>query len=521
MHLLSAFSENRWLVNRGADINARNHKGESPLHIASCGWRTPPYNLTKTEGFWSGQCFRLLLDLGANPNIIDDDGFTCLNKAIREPRLVLELLERGADMNAGTRHPLFSAINAGSEDAVAVLLDHGADINAPDTTDTSHVHYKVTEALRTPLFCAAMQSRLNGGDSEGARVAQFLLERGADWKATLNERETLVHYVFENANIHVTEIFLASPQIDYNLRDQYGRSVLHAACNWKECLPGYGHLHWFSKVDLPAIRLLDLGVDANAVDSTGKTALHHLLDNEEQATDITILFLQRRECKVLITRKDGKGFSPLHIALRRFRIKACDFLLTKGADLLDKDALGRTALHYLSDGLDHDREGDATARTMGHPVRKLHDEPFHFPNDGIELWQRYLSLGGEINTKDDEGNPPLFVFLASAQKHKYGQPTDLSCHIDTFPLLFKQGTDVFATNNDGETALHIVAKRQNKTGYSPSPEMEEEHDAKLFKMLMRMGLDPLAEDCKARSALDVAAACSKVGILEMFQQGWK
>jgi hypothetical protein len=36
---------------------------------------------------------------------------------------------------------------------------------------------------------------------------------------------------------------------------------------------------------------------------------------------------------------------------------------------------------------------------------------------------------------------------------------------------------------------------------------------------MRKGLNPLEEDGKGRSSLDVAAACEQKGILELFQYG--
>ena len=509
---------NRYLVGRGADVNIRNAKGETPLHVASKGLRCPEYNMTVSEGFWSYQCLKLLLTLGVDPNIVDKYGYTCLNNASEEPEILRELLGAGASMKAGPRHPLFSAMNAKDLEAINVLLDFGADITEPDLGKTSKVHYRVKYQLRTPLLCAARADSLANNSEKAAQVTRLLLERGADWKVKLSAQETLVHYAFEHSEFGVVQTFLTFPNIDYNVRDQTGRTALHAACSWQECLSGYGYKHWYPKATLPAITLLDLGVDVDAIDEDGRTALHYLLGNDNFATDLTLLFLERAEVQLLLLRRDNNGFSPFHIALRHFRIKACDFLLTNGADLFDRDRHGRTSLHYLANGLDKDRDGDNIMRSVLQSM-KLEEEPFEFPTACLNLWQRYLDAGGDINTKDNDGNPPLFIYLASPVKNRWGQATDDSCHLKAFPTLFSTA-DVFARNLEGETALHVVAKRQPMALPKP-PEMGEEHDAKLFKFLMSKGLDPLSEDEKGRSALDVAAACGKTGIMELFRKGKK
>ena len=509
------FLVNRYLVGKGADINGRDSRGETPLHVASKGLRSAEGNLTVTEAFWSYHCLKLLLTLGANPNLINNNGYTCLNNASKEPEILRELLRGGADMNVGPRHPLFTALNAGNLDAINLLLDSGADVNGPDLSNTSRVDYRVKDQLRTPLFCAAMAD----SSQRAAEITKTLFARGADWKVKLNGKETLLHYVFENACYEAIQAFLAFPNMDYNLRDSTGRTVLHAACNWRDPLPGYGHRRWATKATLPAITLLDLAADVNAVEANGRTALHQILDSENMATNFTLLFLGRSEVRPLLCRKDSKGFAPLHFALRRFRIKACEFLLAEGSNLLDPDPHGRIALHYLSNGLAHDREGDDLLHDPNEDrYSKLEDEPFHFPNDSLELWQRYLDLGGDINAQDDKGNPPLFTYLASSMKSRYGEHLDDSCHIDAFPTLFS-GADLFLRNLNGETALHVVAKRKPVADHGTGPDMQEKHDTKLFKLLIGKGLDPLIEDNQGRSALDVAVACGQKGIMGLYQQG--
>jgi hypothetical protein len=114
----------------------------------------------------------------------------------------------------------------------------------------------------------------------------------------------------------VCAVLECSDKIDFNVSDQLGRSVFLAACNWNEYLPGYRHRHWVSKETAPAPKILDYGADPLAVDNEGRNALHHLLDNPDMEEDAILQFLSNDASKVLLKQKDGKGFSPLHCALR-------------------------------------------------------------------------------------------------------------------------------------------------------------------------------------------------------------
>jgi ankyrin repeat protein len=84
-------------------------------------------------------------------------------------------------------------------------------------------------------------------------------------------------------------------------------------------------------------------------------------------------------------------------------------------------------------------------------------------------------------------------------------------HSEHYDKLFPKdsGADVFAVNNDGESMLHIVARR---------PSVGYDYDRLLFESLMRKGLDPLKEDARGRSPLDVASACGKEEIVRSFKR---
>lgn len=72
-------------------------------------------------------------------------------------------------------------------------------------------------------------------------------------------------------------------------------------------------------------------------------------------------------------------------------------------------------------------------------------------------------------------------------------------HRCRFPNLADGGASVFVTNIQGETLLHVTAKHQRDRGLLMDNCPEEILDS--FKLLMELGLDPMAEDNSQRTAV--------------------
>lgn len=127
------------LCGRGADPDARDHAGQTPLH-----------------GHVASQvvdAVTALLDHGADPNAARDDGETPLSLALEwcnGPWIVGALLRAGADVDAmlsrerGT--PLDLAVAKASLDVIELLLAHGARPN--EATDELHGCSLLTRALK-------------------------------------------------------------------------------------------------------------------------------------------------------------------------------------------------------------------------------------------------------------------------------------------------------------------------------------------------------------------------------------
>lgn len=142
------------LVKRGSDIEDRNTIGWTGL-LAAVGMSTP-----------SRSVLRFLIDKGADIEAKDNQARTPLMLAVEHNRpveVVRVLLEGGADVNItnGKKHtPLDRAVIDQHEELARVLLEFGADTEC------------IGNIKKTPLW----QATLNGD----TRMARLLLEHGAN-----------------------------------------------------------------------------------------------------------------------------------------------------------------------------------------------------------------------------------------------------------------------------------------------------------------------------------------------------
>lgn len=123
-----------FLVDSGADINARTKAGSTPLMLASDSSLVGSYD-----------CAKILLKSGADVNIASNSGWTALHAACSK-------LGYPCDQ---------------CDELIELLIASGADVNARTCEGT------------TPLYLACMKNELS--------VVQFLLEAGADPSIKNNE----------------------------------------------------------------------------------------------------------------------------------------------------------------------------------------------------------------------------------------------------------------------------------------------------------------------------------------------
>jgi ankyrin repeat protein len=121
----------RALVDAGANINAQDNEGNTPLHFSVKRINREKFPTQDYEGI-----VRLLLDKKADVHIVNVGGATPLHTAAAfraDPSVVEMLIQAGADVNkkasasTGGWTPLHGAAARNSGSIVAVLLKHGAD----------------------------------------------------------------------------------------------------------------------------------------------------------------------------------------------------------------------------------------------------------------------------------------------------------------------------------------------------------------------------------------------------------
>lgn len=262
-------------------------------------------------------------------------GWTLLHYLAAQPRRAYMGLQetilaghdtRAMDMAEWT--PLHYAADKGLELPVALLLQHGADIEG-----------RGRDGMR-PLHCAAK----NGHDT----VVKSLLEAGANEDVRDNSRSTPLHWASWGNHLNVVTVLL-NKGADEAARDNYGRTALHLTAQAGdeevvESLPEKGKD--INAKDRARARnkelaesLLKKGGDINAKDRDGATALHLAVKagNEEVVESLL-------ENGGDVNAKDRYGATALHFAAQAGNKEVVERLLEKGKDINAKDRDGATAV---------------------------------------------------------------------------------------------------------------------------------------------------------------------------------
>ncbi|HOK67098.1 MAG TPA: ankyrin repeat domain-containing protein [Anaerohalosphaeraceae bacterium] len=192
------------LLELGAEVNAANSNGGTPLHEAVILYDNP-------------STLQVLLDYGADVNAASASGQTALHQAARFERLhsIEFLLQHGADINAQDENgdtPLFYA--SLRKDLFELLVQNGADLN-----HQNHEGFTILHALLKNDFFSPQK----------ADILALLIKAGADVNKPDKQDQTPLFYAVRRNQEDCLKILLeagANP----NYLDKYGRSPLWSAC---------------------------------------------------------------------------------------------------------------------------------------------------------------------------------------------------------------------------------------------------------------------------------------------------
>ena len=322
--LMVAVRENRpdivkLLVSRGASVNAKTRVGRSPQ------WVLP--NSVPGFGHGIGIVRGGLPDRGSRPPM--PGGMTPLLYAARDGRMdiVATLLDAHANIDQSDANditPLIAAITNNHPDVARFLIDRGADIKATDWYG------------RTPLW-AAVETRNMDVDNASfensidrapyLNLIQLLLERGAD------------------PNVRTREV----PPI----RREFLR--ITGSLAWVDFTGQTPFLSAALAGDLPVMKLLlKHGADPNIPTFAGTTALmaaagvNWVVDQTYDEGQPALLDAVKLcvELGMDINAVNSMGLTAVHGAANRGSDEILKFLVAQGASLNVKDKEGRTPLNW-------------------------------------------------------------------------------------------------------------------------------------------------------------------------------
>ena len=492
-----------YMADQGVSLDVKDSGGDTPLHIALEHW---------AEGNVD-----VLLERGANPNLVNEKGETCLSMAKYSPHTVRQLLKFGADVKLGDCPFIFDAIDMMDLGVVADVLSKGGDPTAPSVGDRSaragvasgRLHAVQDDDVKRvyPIHLAA--SRCYNEPTRRAKmipIIELLLAEGADPFKEVRAGKPILHSLCEHEGILAP--FLSDPKLDLESRDGEGNTLLLSACLHRQKPDSYHGNDCICeartrllKSEPPLIQqLTERGADTLARNHKGQNALHRLFavtskEKQPELLEQDFRYLASLSCYGdLLLQTDEEGKTVLHYVLRDPGfLKFATDLLNAGAEPSAVDNEGNTALHYLSRHFDFkklkddDDDDDAADRLRFKQT--------------TDLFIRFLSLDIPINANNTAHQTPLHV----AVQHNALSPSSLA-------FFLTHGAYVHAKDKEGQGLLHVLAARPVKHSYYDQKQ-ENEKVRVLWEALVKEGLKPEEEDKGGRSAVDLAVASGVAGVL--------
>ncbi|MBQ0052425.1 MAG: ankyrin repeat domain-containing protein [Treponema sp.] len=492
------------LVNSGAAVNERNKQGVTPIEIAI------EHQLKEQVAFYAANGADIYAEdmdgnsplskaldcptpemlemLVSEKNITskDSSGNTALHIAIKRDapiEYIKYLIEAKADVNARNKNGdsvLFITVQKNRRDVGDLLLDNGADIFATNTQNNSPLRVALTKGgdLQDWLITSKTLNTTDGSGNTPLHYAaewqlndaiNSLIQKGANVTAENANGESALFSAVKGDNPSTINILVekgvATDSRDNHARDNLGNTPLHAAVKWNALKA--------------AKTLISLGVDVNAQNLSGKTALCDSCRSAKK--EMSILLIQNGAD---INATDATGRTVLMDAISSMNEQMVKLLLSYGANVQIQEMYGRNAYHdaALTGNIGIIKQ---IRNAGGNPLARdsAGDSPFSLVlKADIHVIQAVL--GNNTTIVDSDGNTPVHIavernasktlltqllnmgYPASQRNGKGMTALNMAVEKNNVNLalgLLEYGADPYLATPTGENALTSVFKTKNRT----------------------------------------------------------
>ncbi|KAJ3567559.1 hypothetical protein NPX13_g6723 [Xylaria arbuscula] len=485
----------QFLIACGYDIEARSDHGLTPL-LLSIDRR-------------SRASAQVLIERGANLRAKDDNELGSLHLAIRngDEKVARLLIKYGADVEAQTANdgltPLIMAADLGYLEIVCILLESGAPVNSKDRRSWSALHH-------------AAYRGWNG-------VVEELLSHGADPTSEADDRIRPLTLASNGGHRNIEVLLAGRTHITRTSQAQLPTLLVRAA--------GSGNLAELT-------RLLMKGVDINATDPNGQTALSKAAENGRTSV---IDFLIHKGAH--LDSRDTSSESPLWWAAWYGHLQALELLLGSGVlpDCADRDGCtplcvaslrGRTDIVavLLKNGSDPDFATSYGMTPLLFAVREGHTDVAKLLLQAGADIDHATSDGATAFSLAEAGDPvdialidllrshwrmnsrkPLTSIqegLSSARLERYAERLPYAAGDGRIPELFRLlRTGISINGTNGKVPLLFAA-------------MKAQDDA--IRMLLKNGANVHSRNEEGKSAMHLAAASGFTStMMLLYEEGTK
>lgn len=391
----SPFAYVKFLVESGADVNARNKDGGSVLFLAvkknkrdvgdlllyknadifaSDTDNNSPLRIALTEG---GTVQDWLIT-SRTLNATDGSGNTPLHYACewKLDDAVLSLIQKGANvnaLNANGESALFAAVKADSPSTINILVENGIVTDTRSNLTRDHLgntplHYAVKwnslEAAQSVILLGfdVNSQNLSGKTalsdccrSNKRDMAVLLINNGANVNAADVTGRTVLIDAIQSGSEDLVKLLLengANPQIqEMSGRNAYHEAALTANINiinlirkaggnpLSRDIYGDSPFSLVLRYDEKVLRAV-LGTNKNIVDSDGNTPIHIAVQHKVAQNQLSMLI----NMGYPISQRNGKGLTPLNMAIMNGQKNLALTLIERGADPFTATVNGDNAL---------------------------------------------------------------------------------------------------------------------------------------------------------------------------------